>query len=261
LGAAFFAAEITRDGGFISGESPMDMSNVALIVEAVVVVLGTAGAIGWYVARRASNKSGAADVRQSASSEGSSVGSSAAKYHPVHVLIHWFIAFAMAQLLLRGAFIMVNIPNTSPEKISALRAHMFAGSLVLVLMIVRLVLVNTTRLPAPAKGPTPLFTRLKEMVHPLLYASIFVQAFAGLGMAYQADLPSVIFLPSRCIAGEFLDLSAQNGSLRQFTDIDELNCAAYKRRPVSYFYQEGRIASPHELWPALARRARRESSN
>jgi hypothetical protein len=97
------------------------MSNVALIVEPVVVVLGIAAAIGWYVARRASHKSGAADVRQSVLSDGSSVSSSAAKYHPFHVLIHWFIAFAMAQLLLRGAFIMVNIPN-SPEKISA-HAH------------------------------------------------------------------------------------------------------------------------------------------
>jgi cytochrome b561 len=181
----------------------MDMSNVALIVEAVVVVLGTTGAIGWYVTRRASNKSGAADVPQSASSDGTSVSSSAAKYHPVHVLIHWFIAFAMAQLLLRGAFIMVNIPNSSPEKISALRAHMFAGSLVLVLMIIRVVLVNTARLPAPAKGPTPLLTRLKEMVHPLLYVSIFVQAFAGLGMAYQADLPSVIFLHHGALPASF----------------------------------------------------------
>jgi cytochrome b561 len=83
------------------------------------------------------------------------------------------------------------------------RAHMFAGSLVLVLMIVRVVLVNTTRLPASAKGPTPLFTRLKEMVHPLLYVSIFVQAFAGLGMAYQADLPSVIFLHHGALPASF----------------------------------------------------------
>jgi cytochrome b561 len=181
----------------------MDMSNVALIVEAIVVVLGSAAVIGWYITRRASHKSGATDVRQSASSDGSSVRSSAAKYHPVHVLIHWFIAFAMAQLLLRGAFIMVNIPNTNPEKISALRAHMFAGSLVLVLMIVRVVLVNTTRLPESAKGPTPFFTRLKEMVHPLLYVSIFVQALAGLGMAYQADLPSVIFLHHGALPASF----------------------------------------------------------
>jgi cytochrome b561 len=181
----------------------MDMSNIALIVEAVVVVLGTAAAVAWYVIRRASRKSGTPDLRPSAWSDGGSVRSSAAKYHPVHVLIHWFIAFAMAQLLLRGAFIMVNIPNTSPEKISALRAHMFAGSLVLALMIVRVVLVNTTRLPAPAKGPTPFFTRLKEMVHPLLYVSIFVQAFAGLGMAYQADLPNVIFLHQGALPASF----------------------------------------------------------
>ncbi len=133
-------------------------------------------------------------MRQSASSGGSSASSPAAKYHPVHVVIHWFIAFAMAQLLLRGAFIMVNVPNSSPDKISALRAHMFAGSLVLVLMIVRIVMLKTTRLPAPSNGPTPLLTRLKELVHPLLYVSIFIQALAGLGVAYQADLPSVIFL-------------------------------------------------------------------
>lgn len=239
----------------------MDMSNVALIVEAVVVVLGTAGAIGWYVARRASNKSGAADVRQSASSEGSSVGSSAAKYHPVHVLIHWFIAFAMAQLLLRGAFIMVNIPNTSPEKISALRAHMFAGSLVLVLMIVRLVLVNTTRLPAPAKGAHAIVHAAERNGPPASLCIDFRPSIRRSRHGLSSRLAKRHLFASRCIAGEFLDLSAQNGSLRQFTDIDELNCAAYKRRPVSYFYQEGRIASPHELWPALARRARRESSN
>lgn len=181
----------------------MDMSNVALFVEAVLVVLGIAWAIGWYIARRAPNKSGAANVRQSVSADSGSSSSSVAKYHPVHVLIHWFIAFAMAQLLLRGAFIMVNVPNSSPEKISALRAHLFAGSLVLVLMIVRVVLVNTTRLPASANGPTPLLTRLKEMVHPLLYVSIFVQAFAGLGMAYQADLPSVIFLHHGTLPASF----------------------------------------------------------
>ena len=109
----------------------------------------------------------------------------------------------MAQLLLRGAFIMVNVPNSSPEKISALRAHMFAGGLVLVLMIVRVVLVKSTRLPHSAKGPTPLLTRVKEIVHPLLYVSIFIQALAGLGMAHQADLPSVIFLHQGALPASF----------------------------------------------------------
>ncbi len=233
----------------------MDMSNIALIIEAVVFVLGTAAIIGWFVIRRARNKSGAADVWQSASRDGNSVNSTAAKYHPIHVLIHWFIAFAMAQLLLRGAFVMVNVPNSSPEKISALRAHMFAGSLVLVLMIVRIGLLKTTQLPASSNGPTPLLTRLKEMVHPLLYVSIFVQALAGLGMAYQADLPGVIFWHQGRIAGEFLDLPAANGSLHQFADLDGLNHASRQWRALSHSRAAGWIDSPHELWPAMDRSA------
>jgi cytochrome b561 len=179
----------------------MDMSNVALIVEAIVV-LGAVAAIGRSVMKRMSSRTGAAAVQQGTSNEGEA-GRPAAKYHPVHVAIHWFIAFAMAQLLLRGAFIMVNVPNSSPEKISALGAHMFAGSLVLVLMILRVVLVNTTRLPPSANGPTPMLTRVKKIVHPLLYVSIFIQALAGLGMAYQADLPSVIFLHQGALPPSF----------------------------------------------------------
>jgi cytochrome b561 len=180
----------------------MDMSNVALIVEAMIV-LGAVAAIGRTVVKRMSNRTGAAAAQRDISNDEGEAGRSAAKYHPVHVAIHWFIAFAMAQLLLRGAFIMVNVPNSSPDKISALRAHMFAGSLVLILMIVRVVLVKSTRLPRSAKGPTPLLTRVKEIVHPLLYVSIFVQALAGLGMAYQADLPSVIFLHQGALPASF----------------------------------------------------------
>lgn len=70
-------------------------------------------------------------------------------------------------------------------------------------MIVRIGLLKTTQLPASANGPTPLLTRLKEMVQPLLYVSIFVQALAGLGMAYQADLPGVIFWHQGALPASF----------------------------------------------------------
>jgi cytochrome b561 len=164
----------------------MDRGNVALIVEAMVI-LGGAVAVGRVVMARRSNRTGVIEPRQAGR------GSAAAKYHPLHVLIHWFIAFAMANLLLRGALIMVNIPNSSPEKISGLRAHMFAGVLVLILMIVRVVLLKTTHMPPESEGPTRFLTKVKNFVHPLLYISIFIQVFAGLGMAYQADLLSVIY--------------------------------------------------------------------
>jgi cytochrome b561 len=110
------------------------------------------------------------------------------------VAIHWFVVFVMAQLLTRGALIMVNTPNSSPEKVDALRAHSFAGILLLALMLLRLVLLKTTRRPPPVAGPTSFLDRVKRFVHPALYFSIFVQVFAGLGMAYQADLPRLFFL-------------------------------------------------------------------
>jgi cytochrome b561 len=165
----------------------MNMSSLALEIE-LIIALGVAAVIGWYAIKRASKQRTAPEVRQQ-----SGAIQSAAKYHPLHVMIHWFIAFAMANLLLRGALIMVNIPNSSPDKISGLRAHMLAGGLVLILMTVRIVLLKTTRLPPHSKGPTPFLTRVKNIVHPLLYVSIFVQVFAGLGMAYQANLFEVIF--------------------------------------------------------------------
>src|ERR1051326_3737683 len=96
----------TRRGVPLGREFIMDMSNVALIVEAIVI-LGAVAAIGRSVLKRVSSRTGAAAAQQGASNDRGEAGRSAAKYHPVHVAIHWFIAFAMANLLLRGAFIMV----------------------------------------------------------------------------------------------------------------------------------------------------------
>src|SRR5260370_32561222 len=99
----------------------------------------------------------------------------------------------MAQLLIRGPLLMVHIPNSDPAKIDALRAHMFAGLLVLTAMVARLVLRNTTRLPPPASPRIALLDRLKKLVLPLLYICVFCQALAGLGMAVQAGLPEILF--------------------------------------------------------------------
>jgi cytochrome b561 len=88
---------------------------------------------------------------------------------------------------------MIHVPNSSPAKIDALRAHAFAGTSVLILMTLRLILLRTTRLPKQTNGPTPALDLLKRIVHPMLYVSVFVQVFAGIGMAIQADLPRIFF--------------------------------------------------------------------
>jgi cytochrome b561 len=168
----------------------------SMLKDTIVAIEVAAGlalglAITWLSVR---GKSDASDSMVARAAEDGRHGLPARKYHPVHVAIHWFVVFVMAQLLTRGALIMVNIPNSNPEKVDALRAHSLAGVLVLVLMLARLVLLKTTRLPQPASAPTPFLQRVKHFVHPALYVSIFVQVFAGLGLAYQAELPRIFFL-------------------------------------------------------------------
>ena len=80
----------------------------------------------------------------------SRAGPATPKYHPLLVLLHWAVAFVIANLLLRGVLIMRYISNTDPEKIDGLRAHMYAGTLVLTLMLIRLVVRRKTKLPPRA---------------------------------------------------------------------------------------------------------------
>jgi cytochrome b561 len=131
------------------------------------------------------------------------VGTGVSKYHPALVVLHWFVAFAMAQLLIRGPLIMVHIPNSDPAKVDALRAHMLAGILVLTAMVTRLVLRNTTRHPPPASPGNAYLDRLKKIVLPLLYICVFCQALAGLGMAFQADLPQILFGGGGALPADF----------------------------------------------------------
>src|SRR4029077_10562637 len=107
-----------------------------MLIEEVLVVVLVVIAAAWYFSRR--RRGGAA------------AGPATPKYHPLFVLLHWAVAFAIANLLLRGALIMRYIPNSDPEKIDGLRAHMYAGTLVLTLMLIRLVVRRKTQLPPRA---------------------------------------------------------------------------------------------------------------
>jgi cytochrome b561 len=169
------------------------LTNVVVIVE---IVFGTALALAilWLSVTKAPNRPGSTEDTATDSVADGDSARRVLKYHPIHVASHWFVVFAMAQLITRGALIMTNVPNGSPAKIDALRAHGFAGILVLILMVLRLILLRTTRRPRVVNGPTPALDRLKRMVHPMLYVSVFVQVLAGIGMAIQADLPRIFFL-------------------------------------------------------------------
>jgi cytochrome b561 len=125
------------------------------------------------------------------------------RYHKALVVLHWVLAVLLLVALAMGTFQLKTIPNTSPEKIFALRAHMIAGGLILVLMLVRLVVRLRTRHPAPATTGNPLLDRLAPVMHWAMYALVLVMAGSGVAMSVMAGLPAIVFGGSGTLPASF----------------------------------------------------------
>lgn len=115
------------------------------------------------------------------------------RYHPVLVALHWLLAFLVIAALALGALVMTRIPNSDPMKIEALRSHMSGGALILVLMLVRLFVRNSTRRPSDADTRNALLDRVAWWSHRLLYVAVIGMALSGLTMALQTRLPWIVF--------------------------------------------------------------------
>jgi cytochrome b561 len=110
------------------------------------------------------------------------------RYHPALVVLHWALALLIIAALALGALVMVNIPNSSPMKIEAVRSHMMGGMAILGLMLVRLVIRARSAHPAPASAGHPLLDRLAWLSHRLFYGTVFAMAASGIIMALQTGL-------------------------------------------------------------------------
>src|SRR5579872_4514660 len=165
-------------------------------IEAFLLAIALTAATTWYLARRPTTRVGYGGRAPNGEE-------APAKYHPVLVVLHWFIAFALANLLLRGALIMRYIPNSDPEKIDGLRAHMYAGILVLTLMVIRLVVRRNTWHPPRATARNRHLDHLAWVSHRLLYVLVIAQALSGLYMALQTGLPGVLILGHGALPEDF----------------------------------------------------------
>lgn len=87
------------------------------------------------------------------------------RYHGALVSLHWLMAVLLIVALAMGTFALKTMPNASPDKINALRGHMIAGGLILLLTLVRLVVRVKTHHPAPATTGNALLDRLAPGVH------------------------------------------------------------------------------------------------
>lgn len=77
------------------------------------------------------------------------------RYHPLLVGLHWILALFILAALMLGAVVLVNVPNTSPMKIDALRTHTVGGGLIVIFMIVRWFVRANTSHPAPTTACSP----------------------------------------------------------------------------------------------------------
>ena len=87
---------------------------------------------------------------------------------------------------------LVKIPNTDPMKVDGLRQHLAGGTLLVVLMLLRLVVRVRTAHPRASTG-SPVLDRVAWLSHRMLYVLVFCQAASGLTLALQAGLPDVLF--------------------------------------------------------------------
>jgi len=115
------------------------------------------------------------------------------RYHPGLVSLHWLLALLLVVALGMGSQVLAELPNTDPEKLTALMGHMIAGGLILLLTLVRLITRLTTAHPPAASTGMAWADRVAPLMHWVLYALVLAMAGSGIAMAVAFDLPGVVF--------------------------------------------------------------------
>ena len=115
------------------------------------------------------------------------------RYHGSLIALHWVLALLVLVELALGSTFLIHTANDVPEKLMALRNHMVAGILILILTVIRLLVRLKTTHPAPAYGEHAWLNRFTELGHYALYLLPLVMSISGLVIAAQTDLPRVVF--------------------------------------------------------------------
>lgn len=131
------------------------------------------------------------------------------RYHPALIALHWLLALLLLVSLTMGTFVLDPIPETSPEKIDALRGHMIAGALILLLTLVRLATRAFTSHPPKVSTGSPVVDSLAPLTHRILYFFVIFMAGSGLVMAFETNLLAVVFGGQGTLPSSFDGLSAR----------------------------------------------------
>ncbi len=115
------------------------------------------------------------------------------RYHPLLVTLHWLLAFLIIAALALGFFALAPIPNSDPQKIDVLRAHMIGGMSILALMAIRFGVRMLTSRPPHATTGYPFLDRIAPLTHYGFYVLILLMVGTGFATAILAGLPDIVF--------------------------------------------------------------------
>jgi cytochrome b561 len=113
-----------------------------------------------------------------------------ARYHPLHVAIHWIMAILVLTSIFYVMLYLDDVPNTS-AKLIPYSVHVGIGAILGVLLLVRLYMRFRVPRPAPADAGHPVLNMAARVVHFLLYAGVAAMLFIGYGMFNEADILGV----------------------------------------------------------------------
>ncbi|UCV17854.1 cytochrome b [Ferribacterium limneticum] len=133
------------------------------------------------------------------------------RYHFALVTFHWLLAVLLLVALGMGSLVLQHIPNESPDKINALRGHMVAGGLILILTLIRLAVRLKTSHPTPASTGNIMLDRLAVLAHYGLYLLVVLMAASGIALSIQANLPAAVFAGTAALPASFEDFAPRLG--------------------------------------------------
>ncbi len=128
------------------------------------------------------------------------------RYHLALRSLHWVCAVLLIIGLVMGTFVLDKTPNSSPEKINALREHKIFGALIMVFTAIRLIVRIRSTHPKPVLTGIALADRLAPLMHWGLYTLIFVIAVSGIGIAALTGLPDIVFAGHGILPTDFKGL-------------------------------------------------------
>ena len=115
------------------------------------------------------------------------------KYNNFQVALHWLVALMVLFMMIMGTFVLTQTPNSDPSKVLALRGHMIFGSAILLLTLVRLIWRRMSTQPDHAETGNALLDKLGVAAHYALNFLTLLVAASGIGIAFQAGLPGIVF--------------------------------------------------------------------